>query len=74
MPNSPYEIARTLSRLVHNAGTPEELLRAVRKAHPEAKKKEIVLAAFGVMIEQCEAHGMAAGKLHALAMDNRSPV
>lgn len=73
MPNSPYEIGRTLTRLVHNAGSPDELFNAVRKAHPGAKKKDIILAALSVMIDQCEAHGLAAGKLHALVMDNRSP-
>ena len=74
MSNSPYEIGRTLTRLVHSAGTPDELFDAVRKAHPEAKKKDIILAAFGVMIDQCEKHGLAADKLHALAMNNRGSV
>ena len=60
MPDSPFQIGLTLQRLVHSAGSSDELYRAVRVAHPDAKKKDIILGALGVMIDQCEAHGLAA--------------
>ncbi|MGO4741562.1 hypothetical protein AB4099_33985 [Bosea sp. 2KB_26] len=71
MTNGPYAIGLTLRRLVHSYGDAAELLKAVRKAHPEATKKDIILAALGVMIDQSETDEVAAKKLHALAMENR---
>lgn len=67
MADSPFQIRLTLQRLVHSAGSSDELYQSVRAVHPNAKKKDIILGALGVMIDQCEAQGLAAEKLHAFA-------
>jgi hypothetical protein len=40
-----------LQRLVHGAGSSDELFRAVLVAHPDAKKEHIILGALGVMVD-----------------------
>ncbi|AMJ59782.1 hypothetical protein [Bosea sp. PAMC 26642] len=71
MTDSPYQIGITLLRLVHSYADAEELFKAARHAHPNAKKKDIVLAALGVMIDQSETDQAATKKLHALAIEQR---
>jgi hypothetical protein len=46
----PSEIQATLLKLAKPKMTPRELLKAARKAHPEASKKEIIRAAFASII------------------------
>jgi hypothetical protein len=43
-------IQRTLIELAKPKMSPKELLKAARKAHPDASKKEIMRAAFGSII------------------------
>lgn len=71
MTDGPYQIGITLLRLVHHHGDADDLFKAVRKAHPDAKKKDIVLAAFGLMIDQSQTDDVATRKLHAMAIQNR---
>lgn len=49
-----------------------KLLKAARKAHPEAAKKDILRAAFRMMIEAAESQNGPADHLRRLVMDNRS--
>ena len=71
MADGPYQIGVTLIRLVNSHGDADDLFKAVRKAHPDAKKKDIVLAALGVMLDQADNNDAATRKLHAMAMENR---
>ncbi|MGO4678120.1 hypothetical protein AB4Z40_35230 [Bosea sp. 2YAB26] len=54
MASNNEEIGRTILKLAHHYRDPSELLSAIRKKHPDAKKKEITLAALAIMIEQVE--------------------
>ncbi|WNJ93502.1 hypothetical protein [Bosea sp. 685] len=74
MKDGPYQIGVTLLRLVHSYDNAGDLFKAIRKAHPDAKKKDIVLAALGVMIDQSQTDEIATRKLHAMAMENRAEV
>lgn len=71
MPNGPGLIGATLLRLVHHYGDAEELFAAVRKEHPGAGKKDIVLAALSVMIDQSQTDEVASKRLHQMAMERR---
>lgn len=71
MPNELDRIGATLLRLVHHYRDAEELFEAVRKEHPGAGKKHIVLAALSVMIDQSQTDEIASKKLHKMAMDRR---
>lgn len=44
------EIGVTLLQLVQPGVSPRELLRLVRKQHPKARKRNIVLAAFAAIL------------------------
>ena len=65
------ELERSVARLSFYYTDAEELLAAVRKEHPKASKKTIVLAALSAMIDLAEREPAAAKRLHALAMGNR---
>jgi hypothetical protein len=71
MADGPYQIGITLHRLVHSYGDANELLAAVRSTHPHAKKKDIVLAALGILIDQSETDAVATRKLRAMARERR---
>lgn len=47
---SETDLRSTLLSLASSKMTPKELLKATRKAHPKASKKEIVHAAFASLI------------------------
>ena len=64
-------ISETLLRLVNHYWEPEVLFEALRKAHPEAGKKDIVLAALAVMIDQSQTDEAVSRLLHKMAMDRR---
>ncbi|AZO82125.1 MULTISPECIES: hypothetical protein [unclassified Bosea (in: a-proteobacteria)] len=61
----------TILKLAHHYTEPAELLKAVRKKHPEASKKDIIHAALRTMIEAAESKEGVAAHLHRLVMDNR---
>ncbi|MBK8084910.1 MAG: hypothetical protein IPK28_14400 [Devosia sp.] len=50
---------------------PRDLLKAVRKAHPSARKKEVVWAAFACVIELADRKPQAARQLQDFAIANR---
>ncbi len=58
------EISATLHRLAKPKSTPKELLKAVRKHHPDATKKAIVRAAFYSIIANADAARKPAFSLH----------
>lgn len=62
----------TILRLAHHYKEPEDLLKAVRKAHPEASKKDVIHAVFATMIEAAGSGDGIALRLHRLAMDHRA--
>lgn len=71
MATSNADLGSTLLRLSHHYHDEAELFAAVRKAHPTASKKDIVLAALSVMIDHCESDAFASKKLHRLAIAER---
>lgn len=64
-------VAKTLLRLAHHYDNASQLFKAVRKRHPDARKKDIVLAALSTMIEQAESNAYAARNLHKMAIEAR---
>ncbi|NLH79930.1 MAG: hypothetical protein GX458_03670 [Phyllobacteriaceae bacterium] len=65
------ELEQSVARLSFYYTDAGELLTAIRKEHPKASKKDIVLAALSAMIGLAEHDPAAAKRLHSLAMDNR---
>ncbi|MDR6871799.1 hypothetical protein J2Y55_002812 [Bosea sp. BE125] len=61
----------TLLRLTHHYSDAKDLFNAVRTEHPDASKKDIVLAALAMMIDQCETDTRSARKLHQPALHRR---
>lgn len=64
-------IEATLLALVKPKMTPKELLKAARKAHPEASKKEIVRAAFRTVIAAADTDSEKALLLQDFAIKER---
>ncbi|PRD43743.1 hypothetical protein C5748_10925 [Phyllobacterium phragmitis] len=71
MSDQTKEIESTLLRLAHHYEKANDLFKAVRKAHPEASRKQIVLAALSAMIDRCETNDTVTKKLHTLAVRER---
>jgi hypothetical protein len=59
-------IGQTLLRVVSPYITPKQLMKATRKEHPKATKKEIVQAAFYTVIESSATNPEKARALHGL--------
>jgi hypothetical protein len=70
---STADIRRTLSTVITPGMTPKQLLKTTLKAHPSAKKKDIIHAAFGAMIELAETEPEKARQLQDFALSNRAP-
>jgi hypothetical protein len=64
-------IRDTLLSLANSANSPRDLMSAVRKAHPDAKKKEVIRAAFAAMIELSDRQPFTAKQLQDFAISNR---
>lgn len=64
-------IEATLLSLVRPKMTPKELLKAARKAHPDASKKEIVRAAFRTVIAAADTDAEKALLLQDFALKER---
>lgn len=62
MASNNEKIGKTILKLAHHYRDPSELLSAIRKEHPDAKKKEITLATLAIMIEQVESDAAVAKK------------
>ena len=67
------DLQSTLINLASGKLTPKEMLKAARKAHPKASKKEIVRAAFASLIAVADNDGEKALKLQDFALKERGP-
>jgi hypothetical protein len=65
-------IEATLIGLARPKMTPKELLKATRKAHPDASKKEIVRAAFRSLISVADSDADKAAILQNFALQERA--
>ena len=65
------DLQSTLLNLAGAKMTPKEMLKATRKAHPKASKKEIVRAAFASLIAVAEHDSDKAVTLHDFAIAER---
>lgn len=65
-------IEATLLSLVKPRMTPKELLKAARKAHPDASKKEIIRAAFRTVIAAADTDAEKALLLQDFALRERA--
>jgi hypothetical protein len=65
-------IEATLLRLAKPKMTPKELLKAARKAHPDASKKEIIRAAFHSIITVADSDVDKAALLQSFALQERA--
>lgn len=66
------EISLTLTQLAKPKTTPKELLKAVRKRHPEASKRTIVRAAFYSIIANADSDPAKAAMLQGFAIGERA--
>lgn len=62
----------TILRLAHHYREPEDLWKAVRRAHPDASKKDVIHAVFITMIEAASSGEGIAIRLHNIAMNHRA--
>jgi hypothetical protein len=69
---SDKDIQRTLLQLASPKISPKELLKATRKAHPKASKKEIVRAAFASLITVADQNPEQALVLQDFAIKERA--
>jgi hypothetical protein len=65
------DLQTTLLALAHSRLSPRELLRATRKVHPRASKKDIVHAAFASSIAVADVDGDTARTLYDFALTER---
>lgn len=65
-------IEMTLIQLAKPRMTPKELLKAARKAHPDASRKEIVRAAFRSLITVADDDADKAAILQNFALQERA--
>ena len=65
-------IERTLLELAKPKMTPKELLKAARKAHPDASKKDIIRAAFRSLISVADSDADKAALLQNFALTERA--
>ncbi len=65
-------IERTLLELAKPKMTPKELLKAARKAHPDASKKDIIRAAFRSLITVADSDADKAALLQNFALSERA--
>jgi hypothetical protein len=70
MKNEPLE--ETIVRVVSEHRDPKSTIQAIRRLHPKASKKQIIRAAFSVMIERSETDADASRDLQSFAISNRS--
>ena len=66
------KISQTLTRLATPGLKPKKLLKAVRKEHPKASKKEIVRAAFFALIVNADTDPEQAKRLQDFALAERA--
>ena len=66
------DLAESLVQMVTPDMTPKQLIKAVKKKHPKASKKDIVRAAFYVVLSHADTRPELSGKLHDFAMNERT--
>ena len=71
--NSEADIQATLVRLVQPGMSTSALWRETKRAHPKAKKKDIVRAAFAAIIDIADSDIGKARLLQNFALDARGP-
>lgn len=64
-------IEETIARLLDPGTTPKQLFKAVQAIHPKASQKDIVHAAFAVMIEVVDADPGRAMILQRFGIEER---
>lgn len=65
------DLQTTLLSLAGSRMSPREMLKATRKVHPRASKKDIVHAAFASLIAVADTDGDAARTLYDFALTER---
>ncbi|BDA84185.1 hypothetical protein Sa4125_17270 [Aureimonas sp. SA4125] len=69
-------LIETIAATVHELATPEmkpkNLIKAVREKYPDAKKQDIVRAAFYAVISRADADPEKADRLQAMAIRERN--
>lgn len=65
-------IAKTVSDLAAPGMTAKDLLKEVRKRHPEASKKQVTRAAFYAVIVGAEQGSQETGNIHGMAISTRN--
>jgi hypothetical protein len=69
MNSDPLE--QTIVRIVSEHRDPKSTIQAIRRVHPKASKKQIIRAAFRVMIEKSASDADASRDLQSFAISNR---
>jgi hypothetical protein len=64
-------IEETIARLLAPGETPQQLFKAVREIHPKASRKDLVHAAFAVMIDIVDADPDRALVLQRFGIEER---
>lgn len=64
-------VAESVLRLAEPGMRPRQLVEAVRKEHPKARKKEIVRAAFYALISNAVRDVERVARLHSFALSER---
>lgn len=70
MKSEPLE--QTIARIVAEHRDLKSTMQAIRGAHPKASKKQIIRAAFSIMIEKSERDADTSRQLQAFAITNRN--
>ena len=68
------DIAETLLAVASPNMTPKQLVKAVKKKHPKASKKDVVRAAFYAVLSQADSRPQLTGQLHAFALSERTRI
>ncbi|RWP62314.1 hypothetical protein [Mesorhizobium sp.] len=71
-PTELQAIGDTLMRVVTPEMTPKQLLKAAKKEHPDASKKDIARAAFFSIISNADQDIGKSGNLQAFALAERT--
>lgn len=69
---NPESLEQTISRILAVTPDPDAALKAIRKIHPKVSKKQIIRAAFGVMIDNSAKDLEASRALQNFAIASRT--
>jgi hypothetical protein len=65
------QLKAAIASSVKSSSKPKELLKILRKQHPNAKSRDMALAAFALMIEVADQDGELAAALHEFGLSER---